>query len=333
MSSYERSVYVAQGQKGHAGWVDGTGKSWDMPERITSILDRFGRSTVPNSQRLMTYAEPASQLDAVHHPHMVRAQREASLEAVRQGGPVSTVFDKGESGSSLIYPETFDLTMRSFRAAVAAAQSLEPNVRDGSALSVALSRPPGHHAGRRYYHGFCFANNAAGAAYTLRQNNEKVAIIDIDVHHGDGTQDIFYDDPSVFYTSLHADLPNPSPSTGHADETGSGYGDGANLNFPFEVGISAAKYSELFAAACESVVRFNPDALVVSAGFDGHKGEFTNLPPITQLEDQHYYALGQTLGALKLPTCVVLEGGYNLDTLADATEAFVSGIEQGMGKV
>ena len=329
MTEYQRTVFVADGQHGHEGWVDEAGKEWDMPDRIDSIVDRFQQSPTPLSLYTVEEAAQSSGLLPIHDITMVHAQHQASVRAA-EGAPATTVFDIGAQGSSLIYSETFGLAMRSVRAAELAASSITRHLQDKPPLSAALCRPPGHHAGRSYYHGFCFLNNAAVAANVLKQKSSRVAIIDIDVHHGDGTQDIFYEDPSVLYASLHADLQNPSSSSGRADETGRGLGRNTNANFPFEVGVSAKRYNGLLAKACEYIDDFKPDALVVSAGFDGHKGEFTNLPPITHLEDQHYFTIGATIGALKLPTCVVLEGGYNLQTLPGATEAFMTGLEQGM---
>lgn len=331
MAQYERTIFVAKGQRDHTGWTDEAGKVWDMPNRIDSILQRLKRSPVPYSLHTVPETQQPPYIAAIHNTDMIYAQERASAFATPTDSQ-STSFDVGQEGTSRIYPGTFPLAMRTLRAAELAVASLTQQAHEDAPLSIALSRPPGHHAGRSYYHGFCFVNNAAGAAHLLRQQYEKVAIVDIDVHHGDGTQDIFYEDPAVFYTSLHADLPNPSPSTGSSCETGAGQGYGTTANFPFEIGVRAAKYSQLFTTACERVTQFNPGAVVISAGFDGHKGEFTHLPPITQLEDEHYFAIGQTIGALKLPTCVVLEGGYNLDTLAGATEAFVTGVEQGIGK-
>ena len=171
------------------------------------------------------------------------------------------------------------------------------------------SRPPGHHAGADFMGGYCFLNNAAIAARALRnQGCSKVAILDVDYHHGNGTQSIFYDRADVLFVSIHGDPRTEYPFyLGHANETGEGIGAGFNLNLPLAAGSSAEVWFEALEVACTRVARYRPDALVISLGLDTFAGD-----PISTfaLQSADFTRLGQQLGQLGLPTVFVLEGGY-----------------------
>jgi len=196
-------------------------------------------------------------------------------------------------------------------------------------LTFSLSRPPGHHAGREFYHGFCFMNNAALAARTIRAKDQKVAILDFDIHHGDGTQDIFYNTGEVLFISLHVNPNFISSHTGFPNEQGEGKSKGMIVNMPLEAGISVGAYRKRFDEAINLLGNYKPNAIVVSAGFDAHKNDF---PPggesLTQLSDEDFGYLGEKLGTLDIPTCVVLEGGYNLKHLSDSVLAFLTSLEK-----
>ena len=189
--------------------------------------------------------------------------------------------------------------------ALSAAQQLV----QGDRAAFALSRPPGHHAGADFFGGYCFLNNAALAAQHLRNAGmAKVAVLDIDYHHGNGTQAIFYDRPDVFFASIHGDPRTEYPFyLGHADETGTGAGQGANLNIPLPRGTDFARWSEGLEHALQAIARFGADALVVSLGLDTFEGD-----PISgfTLKSADYLAVGQRLAAASLPTVLVFEGGY-----------------------
>jgi len=189
--------------------------------------------------------------------------------------------------------------------ALSAAQALV----DGDKAAFALSRPPGHHAGADFFGGYCFLNNAALAAQHLRDAGmERVAVLDVDYHHGNGTQAIFYDRPDVFFASLHGDPRTEYPFfLGHADETGAGAGDGANLNLPLPRGTDYGHWSDALEVALAAIDRFGAEALVVSLGVDTFAGD-----PISgfTLQSQDYLRMGERLRQAGLPTVLVFEGGY-----------------------
>ncbi|HLE63175.1 MAG TPA: histone deacetylase [Pyrinomonadaceae bacterium] len=205
---------------------------------------------------------------------------------------------------------------------------------EGKARNVFVPvRPPGHHATAERSMGFCIFNNVAVAArYAQRTYNEieRVAIIDWDVHHGNGTQGIFYDDPTVFFFSMHQ---YPwYPGTGARGETGLGRGTGFTLNIPVKAQTLAREQKRMFEAALEGISgRFKPDLIIISAGFDSHRGD-----PLGQLmlEDDDFIALtaavkdwAESVCRGRIVSC--LEGGYNLDSLGQTVKAHVAELERG----
>ncbi|GAB4312625.1 MAG: histone deacetylase family protein [Candidatus Sumerlaeia bacterium] len=230
---------------------------------------------------------------------------------------------------------TAEAALGSAAAAVAAAMWLRsfmngasspPEAEGGAppALAVALCRPPGHHAGRDYYGGFCYLNNAALAAEVLRAVAPRVAIFDFDYHHGNGTQDIFYARSDVFYCSIHGAPPLTYPFfAGFADERGAGRGVGANLNLPLDPAATAEQYRAALAEAMAAVAAFEPSAIVVSAGFDCHADDpIGGFPGVMEPE---IAATGSALRALGRPLLVVLEGGYSPERLGPLMETFLRG--------
>jgi acetoin utilization deacetylase AcuC-like enzyme len=189
--------------------------------------------------------------------------------------------------------------------ALAAAQA----VGAGAAASVALTRPPGHHAGKAYMGGYCFLNNAAIAAQNLRsQGMQRVAVLDIDYHHGNGTQAIFDERPDVYTVSIHGDPQTEYPFfLGHTDEHGSGAGEGYNMNFPLPKGTGFEKWYATLQQALQMVSDFAPQALVVPLGLDTYEGD-----PISgfKLKSADYIQVGRALASVQLPTVFTLEGGY-----------------------
>ena len=179
----------------------------------------------------------------------------------------------------------------------------------GDRASFALSRPPGHHAGADFFGGYCFLNNAALAAQHLRAAGmAKVAVLDIDYHHGNGTQAIFYERPDVFFASIHGDPRTEYPFyLGHADERGVGAGLGANLNLPLPRGTGFAVWSQALDTALCAIGEFGANALVVSLGMDTFVGD-----PISgfTLGSDDYLQVGRRIAAARLPTAFVFEGGY-----------------------
>jgi len=179
----------------------------------------------------------------------------------------------------------------------------------GERGAFALCRPPGHHAARDLYGGYCFLNNAAIAAQYLRDHgSERVAILDVDFHHGNGTQDIFYARSDVLYCSIHGDPLDAFPYfAGYADEIGSGEGTGYNLNLPLPRGTDFRIWRAALETALARIVKFAPAALVVSLGVDTFEND-----PISffKLKTDDFARYGRLIGALGLPTLFVLEGGY-----------------------
>lgn len=200
-------------------------------------------------------------------------------------------------------------------ASASVAQSAARRVADGECQAFALCRPPGHHAMPGAYGGYCFLNNAAIAAQTLRNAGaDTVAVLDVDYHHGNGTQAIFYDRPDVFFVSLHADPMDEYPYfLGHGDETGTGAGEGFNLNLPLSLGTGWAAYSEALLRALTAITDSGAQALVISLGLDVYERD-----PISQFKLTHddFTRLGEMLGTVTVPTVIVFEGGYAIDALA-----------------
>jgi acetoin utilization deacetylase AcuC-like enzyme len=197
-------------------------------------------------------------------------------------------------------------------------------VLGGERSAFALCRPPGHHAGADYLGGYCYLNNAAIAAEAaLAAGKSKVAILDVDYHHGNGTQDIFYDRGDVLFASIHADPATDYPFYwGHADETGEGAGAGATLNLPLPQGTDFAAYRAALAKALERIAAFGAELLIVSFGADTFEDD-----PIShfKLGTADFPMLGSEIAALGLPIVIVMEGGYATDALGRNVAAFLSG--------
>lgn len=322
----ERIIYHNADHVDHKGWTEDSGKTWDVPERLFLVIDALLNDDTKRTEWFITpefHQETFDLIQKVHSPAMIEAIAQASGEATNTQ-PVKTRFDKDqETNATAIYPGTFEQALMSAECATEAATAL---ITGETELAITVSRPPGHHAGREFYHGFCYFNLAAIAAETMKESGKRVAIIDIDIHHGDGTQDIFYDDPDVMYASLHADPNLVMPGTGHANETGKWDN---MVNFPVPIGVDPESYLRFLDMAIERIVTFAPDYLIIEAGFDGHKDEFPNLPPITQLGDLEYREIGKRIGQIGLPNLAIFGGGYNQDVTSSAFLQFIQGLNSG----
>jgi len=193
----------------------------------------------------------------------------------------------------------------------------------GTGAAFALCRPPGHHAGADYCGGYCYLNNAAIAAQAAVDAGRRVAILDIDYHHGNGTQDIFYEAENPLFVSIHADPRTDYPFYwGHADESGAGAGEGATLNLPLPHGTGLAAYRVALAVALRRIREFTPDLIVVSFGADTFVGD-----PISNfaLSTADYRTIATDIAALGTPTLIVMEGGYAIDALGVNVASFLSG--------
>src|SRR3954468_21039204 len=194
----------------------------------------------------------------------------------------------------------------------------------GERHAFALCRPPGHHCGADYMGGYCYLNSAAVAAEAaLAAGRRRVAILDVDYHHGNGTQDIFLARGDVLFVSIHADPATDYPFYwGHADETGVGKGEGATLNLPLPRGTGMHAYLPALEAALGRIAGFAPDVLLVSYGADTFEAD-----PISffKLKTPDYADMGRRIASLDLPTLVLMEGGYAVDALGANVAAFLSG--------
>jgi len=228
------------------------------------------------------------------------------------------------AGETSISEGTWEAAQAAADVAVTGAQLLSGGARG----AFALCRPPGHHAAKDLYGGYCFLNNAAIAAQYLRDHGApRVAILDVDFHHGNGTQDIFYDRADVLYVSLHGDPAEAFPHfSGYADEVGSGAGEGFNLNIPLPAGTDFTTWRAALERAIARIHAFGADALIVSLGVDTYGGD-----PISsfRLQSPDFTTLGHMIGLAALPTLFVFEGGYAVAEVGINTVNVLTGFEGG----
>lgn len=200
-------------------------------------------------------------------------------------------------------------TWAAARMGAACAVAATRSVLAGDRAAFALTRPPGHHAGADFFGGYCFLNNAAIAAQALRDGGmARVAMLDVDYHHGNGTQTIFYERPDVLTVSIHGDPSTEYPFfLGHANERGAGAGEGFNLNLPLPRGTGFKDWCAALERALDAVEAFDAQALVVPMGLDTFEGD-----PISgfTLRSADYDTVGRMLAAAGVPTVFTFEGGY-----------------------
>lgn len=330
-------------------WVGVRLPGTELPTRATVLRDAVvgsGASLVPPSD------DPAELLAAVHDPAFLRHLSTVHEDWVAAGFPVEPGQDRvvpyvfptaamlaglpvrvptaihGRAGlygydtMTLIGPGTWPAAY-----AAAACAATAARLALSSSPAYAVCRPPGHHATRSGYGGSCYLNNAAvGATALLQQGCQRVAVIDIDAHHGNGTQSIFYDRADVLYASVHVDpgagwFPHYA---GYADETGTGAGTGANLNIPLAPGSGDDAF--LDGVARMTALASGVDAVVLSLGVDAAADD-----PESPLQVTHdgYAAAGSLVAQLGVPVVAVHEGGYHLPTLGSLTVATLRGLSDG----
>lgn len=221
------------------------------------------------------------------------------------------------------------ITAGTWQAAYSAAQvalSAQAEIAAGAHSAFALCRPPGHHAAAEVMGGYCYLNNAAIAAQAfLDQGRTKVAILDVDYHHGNGTQSIFYDRSDVLFASIHGDPLAEFPFfLGYADECGEGAGEGCNHNYPLPAGSAWQEWGAALEQACQRIAEYDAEVLIVSLGVDTFKHD-----PISQfkLDSPDYLRMGQRIAALGLPTLFVMEGGYAVEEIGINAVNVLEGFE------
>ena len=216
-------------------------------------------------------------------------------------------------------------TWISAAASAASALTAADLVLKGEPMAYALCRPPGHHAYANRAGGFCYLNNSALAAQALRNTHQRVAILDIDVHHGNGTQAIFYRRGDVLTVSIHADPASYYPYFwGGAGEMGEGAGQGMNLNLPVPVGSGDDVWLAALGQALWRISEFAPGALVVALGLDAHEADPLRGGTVTQ---GGFARIAEQIAMLGLPTVIVQEGGYLTEHLGDNLAMFLTGFE------
>jgi acetoin utilization deacetylase AcuC-like enzyme len=310
-----------------------------MPERIDSILSAVREEELgPVIASDDVGLEP---IRAVHDAGMIKYLAAAHEQQNAEAGVSTPVFPtflpppgqrrrpacfEGQKGFYCtntgvpIDRCTWEAAQASAHCAITGARHLQ----SGESCVYALCRPPGHHAGPDFFGGYCYLNNAAIAARILHDDGDRVAILDIDYHHGNGTQAIFYADPGVWYGSLHVDPDMDYPFfAGYADEAGTGAGEGTNWNVPLSPGTGQDRYLSALDTLLACLIAFNPLWLIVSAGFDTYIDD-----PIGtfHLTTASFSEIGRRIQALNIPTLVVQEGGYCVPDLGRNVAAFLKGL-------
>ncbi len=316
-------------------------QSAEQPERAERLLagvDRCGLETIPakdfgaeprqavHSQRYLKFLAEAHQQwsalgnsseEVISNIHPLHAPANYPQSIVGRAGwhMTDTACPLGQ--------HTYAAACGSANVALTAAQS----VLDGDRFSYALCRPPGHHAYAETAGGFCFLNNVAIAAAHALGVHKRVAILDVDVHHGNGTQGIFYNRSDVLTVSLHADPHNFYPFYwGHENESGADDGEGFNCNHPLTIGSGDDEFVAALQRAGERISQFDPGVLLIALGLDASESDPLRGLSVTT---DGFNRIGKTIASFGLPAVFVQEGGYLSDVLTDNLEAVLSGAISG----
>lgn len=336
--NHQHRLHISPGEFGFGEVVP----AFEKPERLDIVLDRVREVGLGSIEPPKHF--PFAAIAAVHAPALLSFLQSAHAEwaALHRPGAAYPIAWPGggmrrdKTGGSVdtklaryCIDAATPITATTWAAAVASANcalGAAELVGRGERAAFALCRPPGHHAGFDSYGGYCFLNNAAVAAQHLRSaGTDRVAILDVDYHHGNGTQNIFYGRGDVFYASIHADPDFEYPFlAGYADETGAGAGAGANLNLPLPDGTGWEPWSLALDHAVAAIGRFGADTLIVSLGVDTFKRD-----PISRfrLESDDFLRIGERIAALKRPTLFVMEGGYAVAEIGINTVNVLQGFE------
>jgi acetoin utilization deacetylase AcuC-like enzyme len=282
----------------------------ESSKRLQAILDELKSLDLRSKSSVCEVLEPApagiDTLKLVHTYQHIRLVR----RMCEYGGGVLDL------GDTVVSPQSYDVARHAVGGAVRAVDAV---LSDGFKNAFALVRPPGHHAGRSYAMGFCLFNNVAiAAAYSIKRLHfRRILVVDIDAHHGNGTQEIFYDTSKVLYLSLHED-PHEFPGTGFIDEIGEGEGVGYTVNIPLPYGVSDKTYIQAIDTILVPIIQqYSPEFILVSAGYDGH---FSDPVGRLGLSSLSYRMAFERILSLASTVCndrlvALLEGGYNLTYL------------------
>jgi acetoin utilization deacetylase AcuC-like enzyme len=318
-------------------------EAFEKPSRADFVLSALQDAKLGEFVAMRSFPDAA--ITRVHSDRYVKFIRDAYDEYAKLGGtgdafpsvwPIrgmrSDVEPKNFAARMGMY--SFDSGTPFTRGAYAAARAGADCALTGASLVQAgarsafvLTRPPGHHAGSDFFGGYCFLNNAAIAAQHFRDSGAwRVAILDVDYHHGNGTQEIFYSRDDVLFVSIHADPSTDYPFfLGYHDETGEGKGAGFNLNMPLSQGATPEVWMETLDLAIKRIASYRPDVLVVSLGVDTFEGDPISHFALRTRED--YPRLGEKIRAMNLPTLFVMEGGYAVKEIGDNVTAVLQGFE------
>jgi acetoin utilization deacetylase AcuC-like enzyme len=302
--------------------------------RVDSILNAIGPIELPNDQgeAPLLRVHPQAYLDFLKNAHADWQAAGRPGDAFPYAFPVIRRRDLrldridarlGRYAMDACSPVASGTWTAAYWNAQTALSALDA-VLAGDRSAFALCRPPGHHAGADYVGGYCYLNTAAIAAEAaLAAGRKRVAIIDVDYHHGNGTQDIFWTRGDVLFVSIHADPATDYPFYwGHADETGERAGEGTTLNLPLPQGTRLGEFDRALGTALDRIATYAPDLLICSYGADTYAGD-----PISHfaIETADYAAIAARIAELRLPTLIVMEGGYAVDALGANVASFLSG--------
>jgi acetoin utilization deacetylase AcuC-like enzyme len=285
----------------------------EKPERIDSIIKVLRKNKF---EMISPIKFPLKNILDIHQKEYVDYLRRRSTGLKR--GKVLYPSDFIMDTYTPIVSGTYKAAVESVNIALTGAK----RILSKDKVMYALCRPPGHHAQYKVMGGYCYFNNVSIAANFLSKYG-KVAILDIDFHHGNGTQSIFYERSDVFYISIHADPHKRFPySSGFPNEKGKGVGLGFNKNYPLSLGATDEQYVKILEKALKDIKEFNPKFLIVSAGFDTYEKD-----PIGgfKLTGSFYKTIGKKIKELDLPTLIVQEGGYFVEDLGKIALSLLQG--------
>jgi acetoin utilization deacetylase AcuC-like enzyme len=297
-----------------------TGRHVEIPDRLRSVTNRLEKAGLPKKCTAGTY-RPLTE-ETVAQVHSARLVQQVKQVAAHGGGLLDP--------DTVVCPDSFAVALA---AAGACSAAVDAVLTGPECTALCLVRPPGHHATPTRSMGFCLFNNIALAARHAQRAHglTRLLIVDWDVHHGNGTQDVFYEDPQVMFFSIHRFGMGFYPGTGAADETGRGKGEGFTLNVPVRYGTSRKEYLDRFTRGLEAAAaKIKPELVLVSAGFDAHVRDPLGGMP---LESEDFATFSRQVREVarahaggRVVSC--LEGGYNLEALAESVQAHLEELLQ-----